>query len=379
MAQIDSGRLCIDARLPETGGAGVATYTDALVQAAAAAGFDPGRLRATARRGGAERRIARWARAAVTPRIDVAANGIDLVAADPFRLAHVRFRQTGRMLRLRASGPPGIMHWTYPVPALIEGWANLYTVHDAIPLLRPDLTPIDPRRHRRLLAAVTAAATRVVAVSASGARDVVAATGCEPALVVDCGQAVSLPGGGAALPAGLSPGGYLLFCGQIEPRKNLSRLIDAWRLAGCPLPLVFTGPPGWRAAPILEQARAAGIVHLGYLPRAVLTTVIGQARALVLPSLAEGFGLPLAEAMALGTPALISRDPALVEVAGGAALSVEAEDVGALAAGLARIAGDADLAAELRRGGRARAAAFSIAAFGERLRPLYAQAFARIR
>jgi glycosyltransferase involved in cell wall biosynthesis len=295
------------------GGTGVSSYARALAAAAAFAGWPPAVLAAdlgTGRRA----RIGRWAAAALKlrRRLRTAAGG-GLVGDDVFRVAQVHFDWWRRPLELVAPGPPGIVHWTYPLPLRIAGWANLYTVHDAIPLTRPELTSISPARHRRLLAAIERQAAGFVTVSAAAKADIVRATGCAPDFVTDCGQAALLPEPEAATPAGLRPRGYFLYCGLIEPRKNLSRLIAAHVRAATGMPLVIVGPDGWRAGPILDAiAGRPDVLRLPYQDRPALAALIRDARALLFPSLAEGFGLPVAEAMTLGTPALVSRDPALV-------------------------------------------------------------------
>jgi glycosyltransferase involved in cell wall biosynthesis len=305
-------------------------------------------------------------------RLGVAADG-DLFGHDLFRIAKLHFGLWGRPLVLRVPGPPGIMHWTYPTPMRVAGWANLYTVHDVIPLTHPSLTDIDGPRHRRMLAAIARHAARFVTVTGAARDTIVGATGIDPGFVVDCGQAALLPEPEPETPAGLRRGGFFLYCGLIEPRKNLERLIEAHRRAATGLPLVIVGPEGWRSAPILRRAEAAdGVIRLPYQSRPALAALLRDARALLFPSLAEGFGLPVAEAMTLGTPTLISRDPALAEVAGGAALVVDGEDIVAIANGIARLARDDALRAELGARGIVRARAFALDRFAARIGALYA-------
>lgn len=147
---------------------------------------------------------------------------------------------------------------------------------------------------------------------------------------------------------GLEPGRYLLSVATLEPRKNLARLAQAHaRLPAdlrSGLPLVLIGAPGWRTE-MLEQTlapleRAGQIRRLGYTPQDDLPYLYAGACAFAYPSLYEGFGLPLLEAMASGTPALSSNRSSLPEVAGDAALLVEPEDVDAIAAGLEHLLTD---------------------------------------
>lgn len=163
---------------------------------------------------------------------------------------------------------------------------------------------------------------------------------------------------------------YLLYVGTVQPRKNLTRLIDAFATAmrdrsemSQHLQLVIAGKKGWLTETIERRAAAAGITDqvrfTGYVSDADLPALLSGARAFVFPSLYEGFGMPAIEAMACGTPVLTSTTSALPEVAGDAALLVDPHDTQAIAAALTRLATDAALRADLRARGLAHAAQFT--------------------
>ena len=381
-------RLCMDARmLVSAGGTGVSSYARQLLQAHANISRDHSLLSdrelldqpAPAPLG----RAGRWLRALLpgardTRLLDSASGPSLLVSPDVFRIAQVYFDVHRRPLRVRLPGSPGIMHWTYPVPLAAIGWHNLYTVHDVIPLRRPDLTHIDGKRYRRLLTKLGECAARFIAVSKTARDEIVRVTGCRPDFVTDCGLAVDgSPADASLLPEGLAPRNFLLVCGTVEKRKNVARLLEAYRQSKLRMPLVIAGPDGWGAtdvAPLL--AATPGAIRLPYLERASLRALIGHARALVMPSLAEGFGLPVAEAMALGTPVLTSNQGALAETAGGAALGVNPEDTARLGTALRRIADDDALCADLALAGRRNAERFAPARFAERLTRTYAAVMA---
>jgi glycosyltransferase involved in cell wall biosynthesis len=164
------------------------------------------------------------------------------------------------------------------------------------------------------------------------------------------------------LPAGLTPGGFLLAVGTIEPRKNYPRLLAAVRLLrrrGLAVPLVVAGRAGWGDRRVLEALRAEPDVRLlGHVDDATLRALYQSAAALAFPSLYEGFGLPLLEAMAEGLPAVASAVGSLPELAGDAAILVEPRDVESIAQGLERALTDADLRARLAEAGRRRAAGY---------------------
>jgi glycosyltransferase involved in cell wall biosynthesis len=156
---------------------------------------------------------------------------------------------------------------------------------------------------------------------------------------------------------------YVLAVGTLEPRKNLERLIAAWGRLPPALQdshtLALVGPRGWDDAPILSAARAAGAQLLGGVTDDELRALYAGAAAFVYPSLYEGFGLPVLEAMAAGAPVITSNVSSLPEVAGDAALLVDPRDEAAIAEAIERVVTDPTLADDLRARGRPRAAAFS--------------------
>jgi glycosyltransferase involved in cell wall biosynthesis len=162
-------------------------------------------------------------------------------------------------------------------------------------------------------------------------------------------------------------GPFLLTVGSLEPRKNLGRLLDA--LAALPEDvrvghgLVVTGGPGWRNRALRERIEGAGCamrVHLtGEVSQPDLAVLYSAAEAFVYPSLSEGFGLPVLEAMACGAPVITSSTSSLPEVAGEAAVLVDPTDTEALAEAVARVLSDSALRRELRARGFHRVAEFS--------------------
>jgi glycosyltransferase involved in cell wall biosynthesis len=166
---------------------------------------------------------------------------------------------------------------------------------------------------------------------------------------------------------------YCLFVGNLEPRKNLSRLIEAfgllraragWGAAGAPPPqLVLAGTRGWLYngifADVATRGGVADIVFTGYVPAADLPALYAGAACFVFPSLYEGFGLPVLEAMASGAPVVASRVGAIPEVAGDAALLVDARRPQELAEAIATVLTDRTLRDRLVIRGRARARQFT--------------------
>ena len=175
-------------------------------------------------------------------------------------------------------------------------------------------------------------------------------------------EGLSTPAAAGALPDGVEPA-FILAVGTVEPRKNYPRLLEAYRRlrsrAGS-VPLVIAGRPGWAYGDTLRKIQAEpGVRYLGHVDEPTLAALYQSASVLALPSLYEGFGLPLLEAMATGLPALIGSAGALPELAAGAALEVDPEDVDDIAAGLEKLLSDPALRNRLVEAGKLRAADFT--------------------
>ncbi len=167
------------------------------------------------------------------------------------------------------------------------------------------------------------------------------------------------------------PESYLLYIGTLHPRKNLSRLIRAFgRMLGEWLPeageppmLVLAGKKGWLYAQIFAEVRALGlesqVTFPGYIPQSHLLPLLSGAAAFVFPSLFEGFGFPILEAMACQVPVVTSQASCLPEVVGDAALLVDPHDEAALAHAMMQVTTNAALRADLIERGIRRAQEFT--------------------
>jgi len=178
---------------------------------------------------------------------------------------------------------------------------------------------------------------------------------------------------------------FILAVGNVQPRKNQLRLLQAFaaaRARGMPIPkLALAGHAAWGADPILKFARALGdaIVVTGYVPAADLPLLYNAATMVCYPSLFEGFGLPVLEAMACGIPVIASNATALPQVTGDAAYLVDPNDVEALAQALCHVAGDARARADLRARGLRRARAASWAHLAKQTIEIYTRAAISVR
>ena len=267
-----------------------------------------------------------------------------------------------------------LFHATEHLLPPLHGIPTVLTVHDMIFKLFPQhqkrlnywyLNATMPLYCRR--------AGAIITVSQCSKNDIVQHYGLDPAKITVIYEAAApefAPPAPAAAEAarrryGL-PERFLIHVGTIEPRKNLRRLVEALqrlRETGLRVPLVLVGGKGWLYADFfrrLDELAVREDVHLtGYIPAADLPLLLGAATAAVMPSVYEGFGLPVLEAMACGTPVVCAGASSLPEVGGEAARYFDPGDVEAMAEAIRVVWDDADLRAEMRRRGREQAARFS--------------------
>jgi glycosyltransferase involved in cell wall biosynthesis len=257
---------------------------------------------------------------------------------------------------------------------------NVTTIYDLTALLFPEYhTELVRKTMAQKFHFAQTQADAVIAISESTKRDVVKHLGLDPALVhvAYCGVADEykpLPVDLVAEclhPLGLVPQTYILHLGTIEPRKNLTRLLQAYHQLRrsrwhslAPMPkLVHVGMKGWMYEEVLAQVHALDleddVVFMGRVASDLLPALYNGARVFAYPSLYEGFGLPVLEAMACGTPVVTSNTSSLPEVAGDAALMVDPYDVAQIAEAMERLLVDQDLAYALRQRGLAQAARFT--------------------
>jgi glycosyltransferase involved in cell wall biosynthesis len=264
-----------------------------------------------------------------------------------------------------------VLHAPSPVaiPPTRPDQRLVVTVHDLAFRLYPSLFPPAWRTlYRTGLRRAARRADAIVAVSRHTARDLARHGRVDPARIHVIPLAASLPEFGTdplpALERLKIPRPYLLFVGTLEPRKNLVRLVRAYRQVALRLPhaLVLAGPAGWRAHRLHRELSLRGpgrVLLTGRLSAGDLDALYRGADAFCYPSLYEGFGLPVLEAMARGVPTVVADSSSLPEVAGDAALRANPRSVRALAEALERILSDRDEATRLAEAGRERAALFS--------------------
>lgn len=266
-----------------------------------------------------------------------------------------------------------VYHSPYYVRPYAAFVPTVVTLHDAIPVMFPEDGLLGRSRLAFTLATklTIATATRIIVGSETAGRDFRRLLGVPPEKVKTIYHAVDErfrpfdPDAIAMVRHRLGlPSKFLLHVGINKPHKNLARLIEAFsRLEDSETALVLAGPEDQRYHQPRELVERLGLQcrvrFLGLVDEESLPGLYAAATAFVFPSLYEGFGLPVLEAMASGTPVLCSSASCLPEVVGGAAVLVDPLDTDAWAAAMTRIVKDGGLRAEMRRRGLARAAEFS--------------------
>jgi glycosyltransferase involved in cell wall biosynthesis len=267
-----------------------------------------------------------------------------------------------------------LLHSPDFLPVRPGPWRTVITVHDLDFLRRPERLTAEAHRYYGRVGRAVHRANAIIAVSRATRDDLITLTGADPDRITVIHEAADsryrppdprVTSCGPLRVAGVGvPSPYFLFVGTIEPRKNLDTLLDAYAAYRQSSPtaahLVIAGAAGWRSERTTARLKTEpGVLWLGPMEPEDLFALYQHATALLLPSWDEGFGLPVIEAMASGTPVAISTAAALVEVAGGAALVASAGAPRDWVAVMEILATDETRRAELRARGLARAAHFS--------------------
>lgn len=289
----------------------------------------------------------------------------------PIRIGWMQFRAAAALEALQ----PDVAHFTNGMIPWAAPSATIVTVHDMSLRLYPQCHPV--RRlllNRPLMHVAIQQASSIVTVSESARRDLLRFHGVPADRVSVVHEAASPAFRPISDRARLEdvrvryglPKRFILYVGTIEPRKNLTRLMTAFaaaRRAGIPQHLVCVGPYGWSSNDLSGHIKKLGIedaVHFtGYLPFDHLPAIYNLGDFFVFPSLYEGFGLPVVEAMASGLPVLTSNSSSLGEIAGDAAVTIDPTDTDAMIASIRHLATDVDLRRQMSERGLERARGFS--------------------
>lgn len=237
------------------------------------------------------------------------------------------------------------------------------TVHDLTCWILPELhTAANVRADKSFSDQVLKRARRLIAVSENTRQDAIRMLGVPPERIDTIHSGVSDDFFNAKPAPAEKP--YVLFIGTIEPRKNVDLLLDAWALlhpdTRSAFDLVVAGATGWSSQRTLARLTSGvpGVRYLGYVHERDLPGLTAGATAFVYPSLYEGFGFPVAQAMACGVPVITSNNSCLPEIAGEGALFIDARSPAELASAIERVLGSESLRDQLGQAGRLRAQSY---------------------
>ncbi len=299
--------------------------------------------------------------------------GVDLRDARvPVALLNLAWHRLGWPWVEQLAGAVDVTHSPTPLIVPSRRGRRVVTIHDLFFLDHPDATTGEVRRDYAALVGRHARRADLVVTSSHHVGALVVQR-----LDVDPGRVLTCPAGAPAwTPRPHVPAdGPVIFLGTLEPRKNVGVLLDAWErliAAGGPVPsLILAGGRGPDADALLARVArpplAGHVTYEGYLPDEDREAFYKRARLLLLPSLDEGFGLPVVEACAAGVPVLASRNGALPEVGSDALEYLDPLDADAWASTVARLLADPARLEDMRVRGAARAAAFSWTASARQL------------
>ncbi|MBV8095072.1 MAG: glycosyltransferase family 4 protein [Acetobacteraceae bacterium] len=331
------------------------------------------------------------------PYFDTIYNSPDLfIRAEAYKSSASRF--LAPRMRVRLPAKHEIAHWTYPLPLYVPGTKNVYTMCDLIPLRLPYTTLDNKRHYLETVRNLARRADHIVTISENSRRDIINLLGVPEEKITNTYLSAVIPAKYADKPENVVKREvegtfnvkykeYMLFYGAIEPKKNIGRLIEGFLAADTDTPLLIVGKLAWKydqelrllnddAQSYLERVgsvfyRRRRIFRVDYAPFPLLVSLIKGAKAVLFPSVYEGFGLPILEGMMLGTPVLTSNESANPEIAEDAAVLVDPYNPREIAEAITSLDSNPELRATLAAKGRKQAQKFSPEAHARRLSQVY--------
>ena len=305
----------------------------------------------------------------------------------PTSFPHVRFGLFYPLESWRRSFD--VFHFQFQVPPLLVG-RTVLTVYDLSFERFPEFFQRRIRAQMKLMVRWSCRrADHIITISESSKRDIVEIYKIDPQRITvtypgpaeNCKPMDAEQARGRLQEAYGIEEPFILYVGNLEPRKNLSRLLEAFaqfrQKELIAHKLVIVGQKGWLYDGVFETIRKHSldreVVLTGYIPADDLPVFYNAAALTVYPSLYEGFGLPVVEAMACGNPVITSVGSSLEEISKGAAVLVDPYSVSSIAAAIEKVANSSELQRELRDAGLARAAGFSFRRMAEQTRSVYRQ------
>lgn len=303
-----------------------------------------------------------------------------------FNRAHSYYKRTGNFAQITLPSAPSIMHWTYPLPIKVKGAINVYTIHDLVPLRLPQTTLDNKTYYYKLIKKIVSDRNPIITVSEASKNEIISFYPDAVDILYNTYQTID-PDISSILQNKnnfnidieklfhVSSLSYFIFFGSLEPKKNIGRIIEAFLSSATNKKLVIVGAMGWKNEQELRFLQRGidsnRILYIDYLPSQMLFALLQNAYALLFPSIAEGFGLPVLEAFRCGTPVLTSEEGGLHDVAKGAALIVDPYSVSSITQGINQLDCNATLHSDLKNRGNTRFNVFSQTAYTNRMQETY--------
>jgi len=315
-----------------------------------------------------------------------------------FDIAHIYFSIYKRLYPVYFPNTPDIAHWTYPAPIWAVGAKNIYTIHDIVPLRLPYTTRDNKANFLRLINTIIKKSDHICTVSEHSKQDLIDVLQAPESKITNTYQTAKIPEkylscdiidvitdiSGAY---GLKHKDYFLFFGAIEPKKNVGRIIEAFLSSDVKSPLILASGSGWMSKPELRMIlddnhisnseddckinNSGKIMKIDHVPFRLLVSLIRGAKAVLFPSMYEGFGLPILESMLCGTPVITSNFGAMKETAGDAALFVDPYNVREIRDAIKSLDSNQELRMQLSEKGLVRAEIFNQLRYKEKLSNMY--------
>jgi glycosyltransferase involved in cell wall biosynthesis len=306
-----------------------------------------------------------------------------------YELANGLFQTMQLVTRIRLPGRVDIWHATYPLPIKVSKVRKVTTIHDLVPLRLPYTTLDDKSFFYQIVKESIKNSDLIITVSNNTKNDLMLIYNIDPNKIVVTYQPILIDGYSQLLwlvnlvlrKYELGCRKYVLFVGNIEPKKNVARIIEAFAGIETDISLVIVGRKAWlwedqigRAEALLGKSRCKRHFKLlDYIPREDLEILYANALFFIYPSLYEGFGLPPLEAMSCGCPVISSNISSLPEVCGDAALYVDPYDVGDIRAKMESLLSDESLRRQLAEKGQKRVEFFNMPSYQKRLYDAYSR------
>lgn len=303
-----------------------------------------------------------------------------------YKQANTIFKYLKQETYIALADKVDVFHSTYPLPVQIKGAKKITTIHDLIPLRLPYTTLDQKPFYYDLIKQSLKGSDAIATVSENSRNDILDLFDVNPDKVKVTYQPIALQRITEDKETiqrflrkyKLTYKNYLLFVGAIEPKKNVGRLIDAYLGLDTDVPLIIVGKLGWlwseEVGHVVDESgqENCNIRLLKYVSSNDLRYLFAGAMCFTFPSLYEGFGLPILEAMSFGCPVLTSNVSSLPEVGGDAALYVDPYDVTHIREQLSTILSDAELRETMAEKSVAQAQKFSMDNYLKRLSDVYA-------